>query len=690
MRIDTGNFGQTSAQLNPIQVNRGNAGIIGEAHQQAARMNESAQGQLAQAGQGVTQLGENIHNSLAELDRLKASAALTDRQTAGRGVLDGLQDDVAAGKVKAADVEKEFQTRFKAAWTDPEFSDLSHSGQIGYQKGRASTDMQFSSEVDHLRRGAVRVETKGAVDTILANTSRMAIQPDADVNTINAGYDALDAQGQVAYGADWAKVKENARADNWKMNVSAAINSSRDSNEHLNAIANAISDPNGALFGKLDAQDQLQVMNQIQARTEHNDAKAIAAENQRMHAEEMAQRRADAANTKAGNLYNSYMEARFKGIPLSPELIEQAGQQFKGTSYAGKEKDLAMMDRQLTGFSNLPFTDQALVISNKETAQNVHGATSLEEAQLLDMQRQTYQKSRAEFNARPLEQTAQRMGIGIGALDTSLLTQGGTLEQHQTAVTQFQQQLADRIMLRDQAKKLDPSVKVSVFTTEEAAQSKAYLADPKIPAAEKLKFVRDIQRGAGDHAEDVMSGLGLDSMTRSAAYHADVSPSDKTADLIMQGRDMLHPVTGTAAPHPSNTDLYKTAVSYYGNTMSPAQIQQALPTALAHYVATQGTNLSTKIDQSAFESSLATTVGKPVQIGAMSLVAPDKMGAPELETMIHNGLPGGQLGTTIYNNLQNGGYILKPLTANSYAIMTADGLHPVGDASKKPVVLRLN
>lgn len=517
MRIPTGNFGNAVPTPQPTRVNVSGTGAIGQA---------------------VAGLADDVKKEINTVVRARASESLLDYQIKLKDVNESIRQRVEDGTLRADQVENVYSEAV-GALEKPQFSGLGIAETQIAEGGLKRYESDGLTAARGYARAALKIEARDQVDTQLDQLAKLTNYPGADIEKINAMSSAYEEQGRLAYGAQWAKVRQSWVDRNWFNQAQQKLMEARDNGAALSDLNNQLTSEKGFYIDKLDPDKRNALLNQAMGYQSRLEAKAAAAEAKR---EALALR---AVNSVAPLIY--------AGKTVSADLQDKVMTATKGTSAEGEVRELLSLGPQIQEVISKGPLESTNYVSQLSAELNKKGGT-IADYRRLEMLDRAVQANNKLFADDPVGFAQNRIGEDVQPLDLS-----GNTEL-------LSSQLADRA---DTLTALQQNVGVAVpkkLLRPQEAQQLTTLMETA-PASQKAAILDAIRRGAGGDTKAYTTTLqqisqGAPSaaaagmiMDKSGRVADNIAPST-AATTILEGAEARREKSGLKGiPMPKDTDL---------------------------------------------------------------------------------------------------------------------------------------
>ncbi|HGA2976398.1 TPA: hypothetical protein ACIR47_001093 [Klebsiella aerogenes] len=581
MKIPTGNFGNVTPQAQPTRVDVANAGAVGAA---------------------VKGLADDIHQQADAIVRARAGEGLLDYQIKIKDINESIRQGVEDGTIKADQIDNVYKTAVSKL-EKPNFGGLDLAGMEVAQRGIKRYEADGHATAQGLYRTALKIEAKDQVDTQLDQLGKLTNYPDADIEKINGMSSALDTQGRLAYGAQWAKVRQSWIDKNWFNQAQQRLMSARNDGSALSALNNELTGEKGFYVDKLDPEKRNALVNQAMGYQARIEARAIAAQN---HADMLAMRRENAAMHASTSMQ---MRIANGEIPTDQDWNNYLTS-VSGTSQDGTAPVLRSAMLETQRLYSLPPEKAQAEVDSLALSLKKNGGSEIQ-YKVLNAVQSNIDHRRTQLQKNPQAVFAMDSGTPLEPLNPQSALQqpgdwGAGLVQRQAnsdAITQ----------------KYGATAGKNLLTTEELGNVKD--AYEKMSPDQRIQFWRNTQASSTPAiASRLAREIGGDALQVSAVAGLANNPVGyKTALAVENGSRLLNPVDGAPKVRLSASfDLdVADAIKKQYPTLSPAQVQRLIPVVRDYHIGTGGAP-----DKTPKAEALHEVIGKPVNVYGSYAIAP--------------------------------------------------------------------
>jgi len=610
MKIPMGNFGFKGPDA--VQ----HTHVSGDGIDAAARaaQNLGQTGMQVAAGIMADQRQEN-----EALTRARAGNVLLDREIQIKTLNADLEQKLADGSLRHDQAVDAYNAALKKMETTT-VDGMDVVTAENFNKGMKRVEFSGLSAIQQASEKAKRVEFKGQTDGALDRFGKLAGMPGAEIDKINTQVDALDPIGQVAYGQNWGKVKQDFRDRNWTNQATQRAMQVRDNLDGLQQLERDLTDADGFYAGKLDTDKRNAVL-----RTVIGD---------RMRLENRLQHDADRREARAEKVIGEIDRQIASGVPATADMWTAWGDKVKGTSFEGEMKQRLDEEGEVQKVLRLPVDQQLAFVQQREAKLLNGGGTVRDQANLSRM------KGAVEANVKQLQEAPllfnqSRTGTPVQPLDIAALADpngagkvSGQMRDRVASITAMQKQYGPQVQMRpllpqeaqfltralDQA---SPRQQVDLFGT----LRKAFDDDSAYAAA--------MQQIAPDSPVKALAGI-LVAKQRKITLESNLFSADTTAmsgDIaatLLDGEALLNKTKGQKAedgkakgiPLPPEKDFRDQFSSAAGHVFAgrPQAYEVAMQAVRAYYTgkAAQDGDVSGQIDGGRMKHAITAVLGEVV------------------------------------------------------------------------------
>lgn len=344
----------------PLNENAGNAIARPAPQVQAVPQAFGDGGQaLAKAGDMLGQVADDMQ---AERERIakekQAEKAALDRATAANAALDhelavktiGQEIDagLADGSIRHDKAADEYQKRVGKV-PKPDTTGYDPVTAMNLERNIKRADFASQSALKSSIDKAVKTDLKVQAEGVLDKLGKQASLPGADPNMLAEQINSMDEIGLRAYGAAWAKRKQDWIDNNWDAHLNQQAMSVRDDMAGIKALQKEVT--SGQYSDKLDSNRRNTLV-----------AKLEAYQTSLIQRQEAAAARAERENERrlkqAEAEFNTFQALADRGTIIDPAYIDRAAKLTAGTPYQKGIIQLAKQARETGGIAAQPLAAQ--------------------------------------------------------------------------------------------------------------------------------------------------------------------------------------------------------------------------------------------------------------------------------------------------------------------------------------------
>lgn len=393
MRIPMGNFGFKGPD--PVQHTR----IGADGIDAAARAGQHF-------GQVVMQFAEDQRRENEALARARAGNAVLDREIQVKTLHAELEQQLNEGTLRYTQAVDAFKTGLQKLET-PTVEGMDAVTAENFNKGLKRIDFMGLSGIQQATEKAKRVEFKGQADGALDRFGKLAGMPGAEIDKINAQVDALDAIGQVAYGPNWGKVKQDFRDRNWTNHAAQRAMQSRDSLDALQLLERDLTEADGFYANKLDTDKRNAVLRSVIG--------------DRMRLESRLQHDTDRREARAEKVLVEIDRQIASGVPATGDMWMAWGEKVKGTAYEGEMKRRLEEEAEVQKVLLLPIDQQIAFVQQRE-AKLLNGGGTVRDQSNLSRMKTAVEGNVKQLQEAPLLFNQSRTGAPVQPIDIAALS----------------------------------------------------------------------------------------------------------------------------------------------------------------------------------------------------------------------------------------------------------------------------
>jgi hypothetical protein len=692
-QIPMGSFGQATVVPRP---NRSSVDLSGtEAEGRAiAQLGQTGMQIADQALRQQKAERDRAEDEAAALARAKAANSVLDHELQTRGIVEGVQAEIADGSLDWRKAEEAFQTRTSSLQA-PEISDLDPVAAEQFKGGLRRNSEQARLQVRTLVGGARRSEFKTQFETGLDTLGKIAGGPGADIEAINAKAEAFAPLARAA-GVDGATISAKIQAfkdRNWTNQATNRLIAARGDMASIDALERDLTADDGFYAGKLDTERRNAILSQLTTeKTRLENAQRAEADKR----ESVAQRAINA------------MEAQLAtGVPAPLEQRLAWLEQVRGTTFEAQAGQYVEMEKQSQALLKMAPAQQRTFLQQMQAEQQTKGAT-------VDQQR-LYAGLKSASDARikmlreqPLQHFALNTGATIAPLDVQALASGD--------VGKVQAQIAERMnILATQRKQYGGEAGSQPLLPQEATMLASALKDA--PPTKALDLFGALSTAFADPAaySAAMQQISPGNPVRAVAGTLYAKQRETTlvssglfsgavkansgdiARTLLVGERVLAPAKpgeakGAPFPMPPPKQLSTAFESQVGTAFrgNPGAYEMALQSVRAYYAgkASESGDVSGEIDEKLVGEAVRAVIGEPVEINGADVFPPWGMSADDFQDKIEQNWQGvsGALPASYSRDFDD--YTLQQIGDGRYYVIGADGTF-VHIAKDSPLILRV-
>lgn len=629
MKINPGNFG--NAVIEPQRAVQASPGAFGA----------QVGGALSQAGAQATNVGEMLLDQQNQLARAKATNQVLEYDLKVKAAANDLGNQLRDGSLSFDQAHTAYQSAL-AQIPMPQAEGLG-AASLEALNGRARMAQEAGLiAVTQAAEQGKRVQFKGQTDLAMDTLAKTAGLPGSNVESVNNQYDALDAIGQTAYGANWTRVKQTARDNNWYQQAIQRSLANRDNLDGLRQMEGELTAADGFYVGRLDTDKRSAVL------------RAVQSDVQRLENKHRIE--SDRTLARGQSALEQVDKQIASGVPAKASDWLQWMAQAAGTPYERDMIDRMKSEQEVQDTLQKPIAEQVAMVREKQATQMTQGANLTDQANLrrLTDAVQTNIKTLADS---PLQYAQNRAGVAVEplAMDALLQPDGAAI---------IGAQVRDRVNTINALRQDNPGlVQMHPLLPDEAKM----LADvlKNAPAGQKSATLGTLYRafgnpqaydGAMNQLKDIdpfMARMGLRASSYAQSqltnnwFSPDVVQSaGDVAAIALHGDDILRTggKNGTVSyPIPKEQEFMTAIQGKVGNLYRGAgpgdsgaqQFMQDAYAIKAYYVgrAAQEGDTSGVVDGSRMDQAIAAVLGKQVDFhGNGQVLAPWGMSESDFNT----------------------------------------------------------
>lgn len=621
-----------------MRIPMGNFGLRGPDTVQHTRISSEGMDAAARAGHnlavtGMQVVGQQIAEQQREteaLTRARAGNALLDREIQIKTLNAEIDQKLANGSLRYDQAVYAYNTGLQKLDT-PKIDGMDPVTAENFSKGMKRVEFGGLSGIQQSAEKAKRVEFKGQTDGALDRFGKLAGMPGAEIDKINGQVDALDPIGQVAYGQNWGKVKQDFRDRIWTNQATQRAMQSRDNLGALQQIERDLTEADGFYSNKLDTDKRNAVL-----RTVIGD---------RMRLENRLQHDTDRREARAEKVLTEIDRQIASGVPATAEMWIAWGEKVKGTAYEGEMKQRLDEEAKVQKVLLLPVDQQLSFVQQREAKLLNGGGTVRDQANLTRM------KGAVESNVKQLQESPllfnqNRTGQPVQPLDISLLAgpDGGNkvadvMRDRVASITAMQKQYGSQVQMRPL---LPQEAKFLIKALDQASpkQQTELFGALRVAIGDDSAFTSAMHQIAPDSPVKALAGMRMAKqrkITIEKNWIADdvIAGSVDVGATMLEGENLLNKTKAQKGddgkakgfPLPPEKEFRDQFSSFAGKVFAgrPAAYEVAAQAVRAYYTgkAAQDGDVSGQIDGRRMKEAITATLGEVVNYnGAGEVLAP--------------------------------------------------------------------
>lgn len=629
-QIPMGAFEQATVvpRVNRSSVDLSGSEAAGRAITQAGQAGMEIADQNLRLAQAQRQREQNEAEALA---RAKAANGVLDHELQTNAVVENIQAQMADGTLDWRNADKAYQEavgKLEPAKVDG----IDPVGNEHYQGGLKRNSEAGRLRVHTLVQGARRTEFKTQFDTGLDTLGKLAGQPGADIDKINAQAEGFAPLARAA-GVDSATIAEKIQTfkdRNWTNQATNRLIGARGDMKSLDALEHDLSAEDGYYAGKLDTDRRNALLSQL------------TSEKTRLENAQRAQ--ADKREAAAARALNQ-MEAQLAtGIPAPVEQRLAWLETVKGTTAEVQAGQYIEIEKQSQELLKMPPAQQRAFLQRMQSEQATNGAT-VDQQRIFNGLKQASDARIAMLRTQPLQHYAVTTGATVPPLDIQALASGD--------VAKVQTQIAERMtILAAQRKQYGAEAGTQPLLPQEATLLAAQVKQMGIDNTLKLYGTLSTAIGDPQGYRAAIQQISPDAPVRGVAgmiyakqrqatlqapglfSGAKMAASGDIARTLLRGEAILNPGAAdkkqdgkpTAFPMPPPkqiADAFSTAV---GTAFSghPDAYELGLQAVRAYYAgkASEAGDVTGELDTKLVEEAVNATLGMPTKVNGQTVIAP--------------------------------------------------------------------
>ncbi|MGG2140836.1 hypothetical protein [Symbiopectobacterium sp. RP] len=350
-------------------------------------------------------MADDVKQEINAVVRARAGESMLDYQIGIKDSLESIRRRVEEGTLRADEVENAYHDAV-GKLEKPQFSGLGIAETQVAEGGLKHYESDGLTTAQGYARAALKIEARDQVDSGLDKLGKLTNYPGADIEKINAMSAAYEEQGRLAYGAQWAKVRQSWVDQNWFNQARQKLMEARNNGTALSDLSNQLTSEKGFYIDKLDPDKRTALLNQAMGYQSRLEAKATAAEAKR---EALALR---AVNSVAPLIY--------AGKTVSADLQDKVMTATIGTSAEGEARELLSLGPQIQEVISKGPLESTNYVSQLSAELNKKGGT-IADYRRLEMLDRAVQANNKQLMETPLLFNQNRTGDAITPLDMTAL-----------------------------------------------------------------------------------------------------------------------------------------------------------------------------------------------------------------------------------------------------------------------------
>ena len=611
--IPTGNFG--FRQADPAQQTR-----IRMEGQDAVAV------AMQRAGNTIANIGENMAQQKEQEDqamfRIKASKAIAEHELAVATLDSDIEMKVRSGEIQFDQAE----AARAEALQKLQLEDF--SGAPPEIKAHVETARMQVAGLGGLRlKGVVQQAKVGKmqadISLLLDAQGKKAGLPGADVEGINASIDAMDADGRLAFGAEWDLKKQQFREGNYLNHVQQRLMEAGDNPSALKQLEHELAAKDGYYADKIDANKRLALQNNIS-----NNISRIEQRN-----EMLAMKR----EMRAMSVVKDVEQQIASGLPPKPEDVNSWLSITKGTAAEGAVVGLMKQGEQVQNFLRSPIEAQKTIIQEMEANLTNNGGSPEDKAHL-DRLKNVFEANQKQLQDTPLLYAKNRLGADVEPLDFSAAVTPGRENELFTA-------LRDRVATVNAIReKNGAEVKPNILLPQEADMLKNQLAN--LPPQGQRQILEGLRKASGDDKayNYMMDQIAPDKPVQAFAGKLASKQAETTvesggwfgaptkagsrnvSETLLRGESILSAKDGEKFPMPEQKEFDAQFEQFLGGAFAnaPGAYSTASQAVKAYYAARASEEglVSKQVDAKLMREAVRATIGEPVEHNGKTVLAP--------------------------------------------------------------------
>lgn len=634
---------------------------------------------LADAAQRVGGIAQQMQQQRQAEDdalaRAKASNALLDDELQTRLVTEDVQARIADGSLDWRKAGEEYEYR-QSQRQAPTIDNLDPADAERFQGGLKRNRIAGAATVGQVADGARRAEFRSQFDAALDTLGKLAGQPNADIDKINAqaeAYAPMAAAAQVDPAVVAAKI-QGFKDRNWTNHATGRLIAGRDSMDALNALESDLS--TGAYAEKLDTDKRNAILSQVLTAKGRLEAKA-------QHEADKFEASAERALTAFEAQVSTSVAAPIEKMTDWSETIK------RGTpEQQARFRELLAGEVEVRGVLAKPPAEQQAYLQTLRAKQQRDGATIAQQGNLRRLESAVESNLKLMREA-PLAFHGERTGQPVQPLDLAAVLSGNV----DAVRSQVGERMATLATLR---KQYGPEVGTAPLLPQEATAIGGALAQATPGQAIKLYGTLATVFGDPQAYRAAIQQIAPDAPVR--AYVGLLHErTPKGAQLILQGEALLNRSKSDKAedgkapafPMPPAAEFTAAMDEALGDAFRgrPGAYEVAMQVVRAGYAGSAATDgdMSGEIDTKRLKNVIRFAIGDVAEVNGSQVVMPAGMDEDTFADKLEAAWSGLQLPAGAPRELDD--YRLQQAGDGSYYVVHGGAfLH---GANNRPVVLKV-
>lgn len=583
------------------------------------------------------------------LAREKDANAYLDHQVQVKQLESDYTEKIASGEIPYEQAQQKFTEDVNKLPAPTPLSrgkvaqeNLNHGVQLTIQQAQIS----MGNKVDAARQQDLRSQGFVQLDTL----GKLAGQPDADINQVNAQADAVTPllRRSGMNEAEAMRTVQNFKDQNWYNQATQTAMQSRNDLGALKKLETDLTAADGFYAGKLDTDKRNAVLSQVITH--------------RIQLENKNQMQGDRRDAKAERALNQIDQQTASGVPATAEMWSDWTNTIKGTSYEDQLRDRIDSEREVQSILRQPIADQLKFVQDKESSLTSEGG-SIREATNLGRLKTAVQRNITLLQQSPLLFNANRTGQDVEPLDVEGLLTGDAAVSHQIAdrmatikamQKQYGVQVPSRPLLPQETQLITGMLDKA--TPDQQSQIFAGLSNA---VGDTKAYMGVMQQIAPDAPVKALAGMLAAKDAELTTSHwfkpSDSLPSAKVSETMLQGLELISPTKSEKGQDgkpkvglylPSDNTLQADFQNTVGTAFAgrPSAAENAFQAVKAYYVgrAAQTGRVAASnqdIDSKLVKESIRATLGDVIDYnGKGNVLAPWGMDSSTFSDRVHAAL----------------------------------------------------